>query len=402
MLAGVSIAEPLPHQVHHLVKALNGDKVSAVALHHLLNLLRRLVVAVAPVEAAQALGLLQKVHQAVVAPGIADHHGHGHHRVGVGLRGTTGAAQLLVARVKTSHVGLLVIKDLDDLLTRDHLFDISVQVAKRCLLGGKETLRARARVARIQHNGRIAHERDNRELPVEDDEHGRGADHLDDRLNHVGKAVVERLGDGVDVVGKEAHDVTRARAVEVAQRQRLNVGKQVAADIGHHALGRAHHNLRVAQSREHARGVDGSGKDNLLSEQFLAARCQTVDDGAHHVGTGKACDGRNRGKHTHCEQRELGVTHVGEQAAERLRQIGGTGLSGCLRHGAHPLPWLEVIRWGQTKTGHLRRLRRPHPPQTPSARHKSPGRCCRPPTVPRACPRRGHDRRPTPQCDRHP
>ena len=75
MLAGVSIAEPLPHQVHHLVKALNGDKVSAVALHHLLNLLRRLVVAVAPVEAAQALGLLQKVHQAVVAPGIADHHG---------------------------------------------------------------------------------------------------------------------------------------------------------------------------------------------------------------------------------------------------------------------------------------------------------------------------------------
>ena len=136
-----------------------------------------------------------------------------------------------------------MIKDLDDLLARDHLFDISVQIAQRRLLGGKKALGTHARVARVQHNGHIAHERDNRELPVEDDEHGRGADHLDARLKHVGKAVVERLGDGVDVVGKEAHDVTRARAVEVAQRQHLDVRKQVAADIGDHALGRAHHNL---------------------------------------------------------------------------------------------------------------------------------------------------------------
>ena len=136
-----------------------------------------------------------------------------------------------------------MIKDLDDLLARDHLFDISVQVAKRCLLGGKETLRTRARVARIQHNGRIAHERDNRELPVKDDEHSRSAHNLNGGLNHVGKTVVERLGDGVDVVGKEAHDVTRARAVKITERQHLDVRKQVAADIGDHALGRAHHNL---------------------------------------------------------------------------------------------------------------------------------------------------------------
>ena len=188
--------------------------------------------------------------------GIADHHGHGHHRVGIAHGGGAGAAKLVVAAGKAGDIGRLAVKDLDDLLARDHLFDISVQVAKRCLLGGKEALRARARVARIQHNGRIAHERDNRELPVKDDEHGRGAHNLNGGLNHVGKAVVERLGDGVNVVGKEAHDVARARAVKIAERQRLDVREQVAADVGDHALGRAHHNLRVAQSREHARGVD--------------------------------------------------------------------------------------------------------------------------------------------------
>ena len=220
-----------------------------------------------------------------------------------------------------------MVKDLDDLLARDHLLDISVQVAERCLLGGKETLGANTRIARVQHNGRVAHERDNRELPVEDDEHGRGADDLDGRLNHVGKAVVECLGDRVDIVGEKAHDVARARAVEIAERQRLDMREQVAANVGHHALGCAHHDLRVAQGREHACGIDGSCKENLLGEQFLPARSQAVDDGAHHIGAGKACDGGDRSEHAHRQQRELGVAHVAEQAAERLPQIGRTGLS---------------------------------------------------------------------------
>ena len=139
-----------------------------------------------------------------------------------------------------------MVKDLNDLLARDHLLDVSVQVAERCLLGGKKALGAGTRVARVQHNGNIARERDNRELPVKNDEHGCGADHLNGRLNHVGKAVVERLGDGVDVIGEKAHDVARARTVEIAERQRLNVREQVTADVGDHALGRAHHDLRVA------------------------------------------------------------------------------------------------------------------------------------------------------------
>ena len=177
---------------------------------------------------------------------VANHDGHGHHRVGIVHGGGAGAAKLVVAAGEAGDIRRLAVKDLDDLLARDHLFDISVQVAKRCLLGGKEALRARARVARIQYNGRIAHERDNRELPVKDDEHGRGAHNLNGGLNHVGKAVIERLGDGVDVVGEKAHDVARARAVKITERQRLDVREQVAENIGHHALGRAHHNLRVA------------------------------------------------------------------------------------------------------------------------------------------------------------
>ena len=102
--------------------------------------------------------------------------------------------------------------------------------------------------------------------------------------------------------------------------------EQVAADVGHYALGCAHHDLRIAQGRQHARGVDGGCKENLLGEQLLPARSQAVDDGAHHVGAGKARDGGDRGEHAHRQQRELGVAHVAEQTAERLPQIGRTGL----------------------------------------------------------------------------
>lgn len=45
--------------------------------------------------------------------------------------------------------------------------------------------------------------------------------------------------------------------------------EQVAANVGHHALGCAHHDLRIAQGRQHARGVDGGRKENLLGEQLL-------------------------------------------------------------------------------------------------------------------------------------
>ena len=75
---------------------------------------------------------------------VANHDSHGHHGVGIAHGGGAGAAKLVVAAGKAGDIRRLTVKDLDDLLTRDHLFDISVQVAKRCLLGSKETLRARA------------------------------------------------------------------------------------------------------------------------------------------------------------------------------------------------------------------------------------------------------------------
>lgn len=113
-----------------------------------------------------------------------------------------------------------------------------------------------------------------------------------------------------------------ARTVKVTERQRLDVREQVAANIGHHALGRAHHNLRVTQGREHARGVDDGRKENLLGKQLLPTRGQAVDDGAHHIGAGKTRDGGDRGEHAHREQRELGMPHVGEQAAHSALEVG--------------------------------------------------------------------------------
>ena len=75
---------------------------------------------------------------------VANHDGHGHHGVGIAHGGGAGAAKLVVAAGEAGDIRCLAVKDLDDLLARDHLLDVSVQIAQRRLLGGKEALRARA------------------------------------------------------------------------------------------------------------------------------------------------------------------------------------------------------------------------------------------------------------------
>ena len=57
---------------------------------------------------------------------VANHDGHGHHGVGIAHGGGAGTAKLVVAAGEAGDIRRLAVKDLDDLLARDHFFDISV------------------------------------------------------------------------------------------------------------------------------------------------------------------------------------------------------------------------------------------------------------------------------------
>ena len=151
-----------------------------------------------------------------------------------------------------------MVEYLHHLLARRHLLDVAVQVPQGGLLPAVICLAPLPAEADIEEHDHIAHRHHQGEPPVEDEEHGEGAHHLDKALDHHGEGVVQGVGDGVHVVGEVAHHVAVAAGVKEAQGQGLEVGEQVPPDVVEHLLGRPHHGLGIPQGGQSPGGVDGS------------------------------------------------------------------------------------------------------------------------------------------------
>ena len=216
-----------------------------------------------------------------------------------------------------------------------------------------------------EHCG-VADGHNQRELPVEHKEQDERARHLDKALYDHCEAVVEGVGDGVDVVCEVAHDIAAVTAVEILQRQGLEVGKEVAADVKERSLRHRDHALGVAQCAEHAEAVDAGGKYDTRNKTAPVPAGEAVDNGAYHVrpdevGNGAHGDEQCNGK----EQRPV-MSHIAEQPPDRLPEMFGLFTAERTRH-------------------------RPHLPS--SARHRFPDKSGPPRGAAYACRRRGCGRR---------
>ena len=225
-----------------------------------------------------------------------------------------------------------MVEHLDDLLPADHFLDVAVQLAQILLLMAVMRLAAPAAVTDVEEHGQITQHHEQRQTPVEDEEDQQRARHLDKALDEHGEAVVEGVGDGVHIAGEIAHDVAVPAGVEKAQGQRLQVGKEVAADVVEHFLRRLDHRLRVAQGTERAHRVDAGGDDDAADERVQVAVDQIVDHGADHIRpqqVGKRAEGH---QHGHQQQQQLVAAHVIEQFAHSVAQILGPGVVILPRH----------------------------------------------------------------------
>ncbi len=171
----------------------------------------------------------QHSHDGVV--GVGHGHGDGDHRGGIGLGRRAARAQLLVEGTELGDVGVLVVVGLDHLLALAHLLRVAVELAQAALRLAKEGRATPAGQAHVGDERHVAGNGDDGEAPVEHKEQHGGAKGLDGGLDDVGEAVVERLGDRVDVVGEVAHDVAGARAVKEGDGQALQVGEEVGANL---------------------------------------------------------------------------------------------------------------------------------------------------------------------------
>ena len=251
---------------------------------------------------------------------IRDGHYRRDHGSSIALGSSTCPAQGLVFLVKNLHAGLLVVEDLYHFLSVDHLLDITIQIAQTGLLFGVVSPAAAAAEADVGKHGRITHNHHQGQLPIEYKEQNQGARHLNEALDGHGKAVVQRIGDGVHVVGEVTHNIAVPAGIKEAQRQSLEVGKQIPPNIQQHLLGRPHHGLSISKGTQHADPIDDHRQGNALNQGLHISRHQRVDHRTNHVGTqqiGSSTDGH---QHPHCQQQELVPSQVGEEGLYRIAQ----------------------------------------------------------------------------------
>ena len=269
-----------------------------------------------------------------------------------------------------------MVKDLDHLLAADHLLDVAVHVAQGGLLGGVVGGAAFGAEPDVQEHGRVAHHHDEGQPPVEDEQQHQGAGQLDEALDGHGKAVVQRVGHRVHVVGEVAHDVAVELGVEKPQGQGLDMGEQVPPDVVQHLLGGVDHGLGVAEGGQRAHAADGRGGQHAAGQGVYIPVAHAVDHRADHIGAQQIAQGADRDQHRHRQEQKFVPPHIGQQ-----------GLEGE--------PEIFRLFTGDLSGWHLRRL-------LSSANGRSPGRWGRRQAARCGCPRRGCARPPAPRSCRCP
>ena len=217
-----------------------------------------------------------------------------------------------------------MVKDLDDLLPLDHLLDIAVHGAQRLLLALEIDAAAAAHGFDHQTHQPQKGKGDQRQPRIEHDHH----QHRTQKGQHIGddagKAAVEHLRDGIDIVGEAAHQVAGLVAVIVADGQRLQMVKQILPDGGHRALGHMHHDPGIGKGAQGAEGEQAAHhQQHSEKARKIAGDDIVVQQRLEHIAGGHAGGGADHKAYCHQHQRTLIAAHIPHQLLKGALHILG-------------------------------------------------------------------------------
>ena len=275
-----------------------------------------------------------------------------------------------------------MVEDLDDLLPLDHLLHIAVHAAQRRLLALKAHPTAAADGLHREQHQRQEGKGDERQHPVQVEHHGNGAKKREGARDEVGKAGVDHLRNGVDVVGEAAHEVAGLMGVKVPQRQALQVIEQVAPDGGNGVLGDVHHDPRVGIGAHRRQGKGApQHAQHADKPRKVPGEDIVVDNGLEQVAGEDGGAAAHHQAHRHQRQSALVAPHVGQQLFHGALHVLGLLV-------AVALPAAGAVGAGSAFfVSHLSRL-------LPAGIHKLPCKFHWISAAPHGCPRRKFFRRP--------
>ena len=139
--------------------------------------------------------------------------------------------KLVVDRVKPLFRLFLVAKDLDDLLSRHHLFNVPLGLADGRLLLPKILGGVAADLFHREQQERDAEEHHQRHPHAVVEHDGKQREHHHAGGKELRQTLRDQLAQGVDIIGVVAHDVAALVRVKILHRQALHMTKQLLAHL---------------------------------------------------------------------------------------------------------------------------------------------------------------------------
>ena len=316
----------------------------------------------------------------------------GHHHTGVGL-GRSGRVPVAAVEPGEACDGLvLVVKDLDDLLSLDHLLDIAVHGAQRRLLPLE--IGAAAAADRLDDHGHQAKEQEGDQCQpwIQHDHHHHRAHKGQHIGDDAGEAAVQHFRNGVDIVGEPAHQVAGLVPVIVADGQLLQPVEQILPQRGHRVLRHMDHDTGIGIGAQGAEGEQPAHQQqHLKKSRKIAGDDIAVQQRLEHIAGGHAGAGADHKAYRHQHQRALVPAYIAHQLPERALYV--LGPLETMAAGAVTVPAPGSVR--------LSRVSHRCSP-LPAGIHRPRGRSRSSPSAACGCPAPPHDRRPAPGSYPHP
>ena len=250
-------------------------------------------------------------------------HGGGHDAregLSVGARLAVG----LVEGLELPLGGSFMVEDLDDLLALDHLLDIAVHLAHSLLLLHKIPPAPSADELHRQHHHKEHPKGDAGQDGTENDHHGDGPQEGQRTGDETSKAVVQGLGDGLNVVGIAAHQLAVGMGIKVFQGQALHLFKEVLPDLRHRVLGHMDHDAGIAIRAHRAGNVhrrhdaQHPGKAGKVPGEDIV-----VDQGLDEEAAAHGAGGADHQQHRHNAKVQPISAQIPHELADGLFEVLG-------------------------------------------------------------------------------
>ena len=280
---------------------------------------------------------------------------HRHHETGQKLTLPAGGVELFVDDPEVLKLLLFTVEGFDDVVTREGLFDLTVDLSERLLLGEKVLLRDLHHDRDERNGDRQDHQRDERHERGDREHHHERADQRAHGCDQLCDALVQRLTQRIDVVGDAREHVAGLVGFKVSERHAVDLFADVAAHPVAHFLGNTAHDPALRKGKRRAERVkrhqtkedraDPSKIDAALTGELFHETGKELRRGV--AEDLRPDDGKNRGadgKDDHRDQTDAVCAHIANELSDgalkifRLfnRSAGAASLSSSGSHQASP------------------------------------------------------------------